>query len=45
MGTVERNFTSGKKDMLINVLDVPNMNKNLVTKDLLGKSVIKSVYK
>ncbi|KAI5416366.1 hypothetical protein KIW84_041435 [Lathyrus oleraceus] len=43
-GSVELNFTSGKKVTLVNVLDVPDMNRNLVSEDLLGKPGIKFVY-
>ncbi|XP_058755031.1 uncharacterized protein LOC131628179 [Vicia villosa] len=34
-GSVELNFTSGKKVTLVNVLHVPDMNRNLVSGDLL----------
>ncbi|RVW62250.1 Retrovirus-related Pol polyprotein from transposon TNT 1-94 [Vitis vinifera] len=43
-GTIEVVFTSGKKVTLINVLYVPDMNKNLVSRDLLGKLGIKAVF-
>lgn len=43
-GSVELNFTSGKKVTLVNVLHAPDMNRNLVSGDLLGKSSIKSIY-
>ena len=43
-GSVELNFTSGKKVTLVNVLHVPDINRNLVSGDLLGKPGIKSVY-
>ena len=43
-GNVELIFTSGKKITLTNVLHVPDMNRNLVSGDLLGKPGIKSVY-
>ncbi|KAL6313819.1 hypothetical protein AAG906_010238 [Vitis piasezkii] len=43
-GTIEVAFTSGKKVTLINVLYVPDMNKNLVSGDLLGKPGIKAVF-
>ncbi|RVW36064.1 hypothetical protein CK203_079683 [Vitis vinifera] len=43
-GTIEVVFTSGKKATLINVLYVPDMNKNLVSGDLLGKPGIKAVF-
>ena len=43
-GSVELNFTSGKKVTLVNVLHVPDMNRNLVSGDLLGKPGIKPVY-
>lgn len=43
-GSVELNFTSGKKVTLVNVLHVPDMNMNLASGDLLGKSCIKFVY-
>ncbi|RVW79629.1 Retrovirus-related Pol polyprotein from transposon TNT 1-94 [Vitis vinifera] len=44
-GTIEVVFTSDKKVTLINVLYVPDMNKNLVSGDLLGKPGIKAVFK
>lgn len=44
VGSVELNFTSGNKVTPINVLHVPDMNRNLVSGDLLGKSRIKFVY-
>ncbi|RVW74280.1 Retrovirus-related Pol polyprotein from transposon TNT 1-94 [Vitis vinifera] len=40
-GTIEVVFTSGKKVTLTNVLYVPDMNKNLVSGDLLGNRVSK----
>ena len=43
-GSVELLFTSGGKITLANVLHVPDMNRNLVSGDLLGKPGIKSVY-
>jgi hypothetical protein len=43
-GSVELSFTSGKKVTFVNVLHVPDMNRNLVSGDLLGKSSIKSIY-
>ncbi|RVW93366.1 Retrovirus-related Pol polyprotein from transposon TNT 1-94 [Vitis vinifera] len=43
-GTIEVVFTSGKKVTLTNVLYVPDMNKNLVSGDLLGKPGIKAVF-
>ncbi|RVW89177.1 Retrovirus-related Pol polyprotein from transposon TNT 1-94 [Vitis vinifera] len=43
-GTIEVVFTSGKKVTLKNVLYVPDMNKNLVSGDLLGKPGIKAVF-
>ena len=43
-GTIELFFTSEKKIVLVNALHVPNMNRNLVSGDLLGKPRIKSVY-
>ncbi|RVW71217.1 Retrovirus-related Pol polyprotein from transposon TNT 1-94 [Vitis vinifera] len=43
-GTIEVAFTSGKKVTLKNVLYVPDMNKNLVSGDLLGKPGIKAVF-
>lgn len=43
-GSFELNFTSGKKVTLVNVLHIPGMNRNLVSKDLLGKLGIKFVY-
>ena len=42
-GSVELLFTSGRKITLANVLHVPDMNRNLVSGDLLGKPGIKSV--
>ena len=43
-GYVELTFTLRKMLTLINVLRVPEINRNLVTRDLLGKPRIKSVY-
>ncbi|KAK0570430.1 hypothetical protein LWI29_001000 [Acer saccharum] len=43
-GNIELFFTSGRKITLANVLYVPDMNRNLVNGDLLGKPGIKSVY-
>lgn len=43
-GSIELSFISGKKIMLVNVLHVPDMNRNLVSDDLLGKPGIKTVY-
>ncbi|RVW46570.1 Retrovirus-related Pol polyprotein from transposon TNT 1-94 [Vitis vinifera] len=43
-GTIEVVFTSGKKFTLIDVLYVPDMNKNLVSGYLLGKPGIKAVF-
>ena len=43
-GIVEVVFTSGKEVTLINVLYVPDMNKKLVSEDLLGKPGIKAVF-
>ena len=43
-GSVELLFTSGRKITLANVLHVPDMNRNLVSGDLLRKPGIKSVY-
>ncbi|RVW78144.1 hypothetical protein CK203_049694 [Vitis vinifera] len=43
-GTIEVAFTSGKRVTLINVLYVPDMNKNLVSGNLLGKPSIKAVF-
>lgn len=43
-GTIEVAFTFGKRVTLINVLYVPDMNKNLVSGDLLGKPGIKAVF-
>ena len=42
-GTVELKMSSGKKLVLINVLYVPDMKKNLVSTNLLGKSGLKNV--
>src|SRR5436853_4896574 len=36
-GTVELNFTSGKKLTLLNVLFVPDIRKNLISVDLLDR--------
>ena len=43
-GNVEFFFTSGKKIILANVLYVPDMNRNLVSGDLLIKPGVKTVY-
>lgn len=43
-GSVKLNFTSRNKVTLVNVLHVPDMNMNLVSGDILGKSVIKYVH-
>ena len=43
-GTIDVFFTSGKKVTLVNVLYVPDMNRNLISGDLLGKPGIKAVY-
>ncbi|XP_030495093.1 uncharacterized protein LOC115710880 [Cannabis sativa] len=43
-GTINVFFTSGKKVTLVNVLYVPDMNRNLISGDLLGKPGIKAVY-
>ena len=43
-GTIELFFTFRKKIVLVNALHVLNMNRNLVSRDLLGKPGIKSVY-
>lgn len=42
-GTVDINFTSGKKLTLINVLYVPEIRKNLVSASLLCKKGMKTV--
>ena len=42
-GTVELQFTSGKKLTLLNVLHVPEIRKNLVFANLLCKNGIKTV--
>ena len=42
-GTVELQFTSGKKLILINVLYVPEIRKNLVSANLLCKKGVKAV--
>ena len=42
-GTVELNFTSGKKLSLVNVLHVPDLRKNLVSASLLCKRGFKIV--
>ena len=44
IGNVEIVFTSGKRVTLTNVFHVPEMNRNLVSGDLLGKPGIKSVF-
>lgn len=44
MGTMKLNVTFRKKVTLIDVLHVPDMNRNLVSGDLLGKPSIKSKY-
>ena len=43
MGTVELNFTSGKKLGLVNVLYVTHLRKNLVSTSLLCKRAFKTV--
>ena len=43
-GSIELSFTSGKKITLANVLHVPDMNRNLVSGNLLGKLGIQTVY-
>ena len=43
-GNVEFASTSGKKMTLTNVLHVLDMNRNLVSGVLLGKSGIKSIF-
>ena len=42
-GTVELQFTSGKKLTMLNVLHVPEIRKNLVSANLLCKNGIKTV--
>jgi len=42
-GTIELQFTSGKKLILINVLYVPEITKNLVSANLLRKKGVKDV--
>ena len=42
--TIEVFLTSGKKVTLVNVLYVPEMSRNLVSGDLLGKPGIKAVF-
>ena len=42
-GSVELNFTSGKKLLLLNVLHVPDMRKNLVSAYLLYKKGFKAI--
>ncbi|KAF2320000.1 hypothetical protein GH714_021885 [Hevea brasiliensis] len=42
-GSVELNFTSGKKLLLVNVLYVPEIRKNLVSASLLCKKGYKAV--
>lgn len=44
MGTVELKFIYGNKVNLINVLHNLDMNKNLVSENILGKLGIKSIY-
>ena len=43
-GTIDVYFTSGKKVTLVNVLYVPEMSRNLVSGDLLGKPGIKAIF-
>ena len=43
-GIIEVVFTSSKKITLVNVLYVPNMNRNLISGDLLSKPSIKVVF-
>ena len=43
-GTIEVVFTSSKKVTLINVSYIPNMNSNLINRDLLNKPGIKAVF-
>ncbi|KAK0580419.1 hypothetical protein LWI29_001745 [Acer saccharum] len=43
-GTVEFSFTSWKTLTLVNVLHVPDMCKNLISRDLLNKRGFKLVY-
>lgn len=42
-GTVELQFTFGKKLILVNVLHVPDIRKNLVSANLLCKKCVKAV--
>lgn len=42
-GTIELQFTSGKKLTLVNVLHVPKIKKNLVSTNLLCKNGIKTI--
>lgn len=42
-GSVELNFTSGKKLLLVNVLHVPEIRKNLISANLLCKKGFKAV--
>lgn len=42
-GSVELNFTSGKKVLLVNVVHVPEIRKNLVSASLLCKRGVKAV--
>ncbi|KAF2298893.1 hypothetical protein GH714_028823 [Hevea brasiliensis] len=44
-GSVELNFTSGKKLLLVNVLYVPEIRKNLVSASLLCKKGYKAVLR
>lgn len=44
MGTMEPNFTFGKKVTLVNILHVPKINKNLVSGNRLVKLGIKFMY-
>ena len=44
-GTIELNFTSGKKLSLVNVLHVPDLRKNLVFVSLLCKRGCKIAMK
>lgn len=44
MGSMKLNFTFRKKEILIDVFHVLDMNMNIVSGDLLGKLDIKSIY-
>ena len=43
-GTIEVVFTSGKNITFVNVLYVPDINRNLISRDLLSKLGTKVVF-